>query len=66
MTKTFHIRFKVTSYDYNKLCNDLTHLIIDFLVASDIIPFSDLSHYYNVTINFSETYCEHVSHACYN
>ncbi len=44
MIKTFHIRFKVTSYDYNKLCNDLTHLVIDFLVANDIIPFSDLSH----------------------
>ncbi len=33
----FHIRFEIISYDYNKLCNHLQQLIIDFLVAKDKI-----------------------------
>ncbi len=35
----FHIAFEIISYDYSQLCNHLKHLVIDFLIAKDIIPF---------------------------
>ncbi len=37
----FHIRFEIISYIYSQLCNCLKHLVIDFLVAMDRIPFKD-------------------------
>jgi hypothetical protein len=38
----FHIGFEIISYDYNKLCNRLEQLIIDFLVAKDKICSSEI------------------------
>jgi hypothetical protein len=35
----FHIGFELISYDYNQLCSHLGHLVINFLVAKDKIPF---------------------------
>ncbi len=43
MTITFfHIGFEIISYDYNKLCNRLEQLIIDFLVTKDKICSSQI------------------------
>jgi hypothetical protein len=39
---SFHIGFEVISYDYNKLCSHLKHLIIEFLVAKDKIRSSEI------------------------
>jgi hypothetical protein len=36
----FHIGFEIIFYDYTQLCSHLKHLVIDFLVAKDKIPFS--------------------------
>jgi hypothetical protein len=37
----FHIAFEVIFYDYSQLYNHLRYLVIDFLVANDIIPFNE-------------------------
>jgi hypothetical protein len=39
MTTTFvHIGMEIVPYEYNQLYNHLRHLIIDFLIAKDLIP----------------------------
>jgi len=37
----FDIGFEVISCNYKQLCSRLGHLIIDFLVSNDRIPFND-------------------------
>jgi hypothetical protein len=44
----FHIGFEVISYDNNQLCSHLEHLIINFLVAKDIIPSTYISQYVTI------------------
>jgi hypothetical protein len=39
--QVFHIGFEVTSYDYSQLCSHLGHLVIDFLVVNDKIPYNE-------------------------
>jgi hypothetical protein len=51
MTNFFHIGFEVISYDYSQLCTCLGHLVIDFLVANDIIPSSSLHGFRIITIS---------------
>jgi len=39
--QVFYIGFEITFYDYSQLCSHLGHLVIDFLVVKDKIPFSE-------------------------
>jgi hypothetical protein len=36
----FHIGFEIIFYEYNQLYNHLGHLVIDFLIAKDLIPYN--------------------------